>query len=138
MNENNPMTELQAIVNSSTISRAKLSLLLREMLGTPAKTEKKREKQPDCTRYVEVQRDYTCLHCGSTWSDKISLMKGESAVALRANLSCQTITANSPAIVACVTRTCKSCGDYVRAMTRSEIEWRYLSLLQTITTTVNF
>lgn len=126
----NALQELQTMVQSSGISRAKLTALLREMsTGVEHRTKTKREPSPPCTQYAEIEKVNTCLHCEATHSTVLKLRELEDTVGITKEGKVMIINSNSPAKVECVTHYCDSCYAYIREMTRSELEERYMILL---------
>jgi transcription elongation factor Elf1 len=128
------MGELQTIIQTSGFSRAKLAAILREMI--PKETEKRprqhREPASPVTHFTEVKRNYTCLHCEHEFSSIVKLEKGEDTVVLTKEGKCMVINSASPAEVACVTSQCNWCGDFIKRLTREELEERYMLLLSQV------
>jgi len=125
------MGELQTIIQTSGYSRAKLACLLREMVNenTEKVPRKKREPTSPVSQYTSVKRNYTCLHCEHTFSSIVMLLKGEDTVVITAKGNVMIVNSNSPAEISCVTSSCNWCRDYVKKLTREELEEHYMLLL---------
>jgi len=125
-------SELNLIAQTSGFSRAKLSLLLKEMMEKEkiaALPRKKRVPASPCTMYTEIKKNYTCLHCGERFSHIIKLTKEEDTAVINEKGGVEIINSKSPAEVSCVTSHCNACLPFVQKMTREELEERYLVLL---------
>lgn len=132
------MSEIQTIVQTSGYSRAKLALLLREMTkeDTEKVPRKHREPSSPVSLYTSVKKNYTCLHCGYTFSSVVNLKKDEDTVVITAKGNIMIVNSNSPAEVSCITNSCRWCKDYIKGLTRDELEERYMTLLS-MTSLVN-
>uniref|UniRef100_A0A6M3JEM9 Uncharacterized protein n=1 Tax=viral metagenome TaxID=1070528 RepID=A0A6M3JEM9_9ZZZZ len=128
------ISELQTIIQTSGFSRAKLTAILREM--TPKETENRpkqhREPTSPVTHYSEVKRNYTCLHCGKKFNSMVKLEGKEDTVVVTKEGKCMIINSASPAEVQCVTSSCNWCKDFIKGLTREELEENYMILLSTV------
>ena len=113
LNQNEMEAEIRNLINSGTFSRAKLSLMLTEI---SKETEKKHAPKrshtpaPPCTEYVEIKRNYTCMHCGERFSSIVRLKKDESVPSMDKQGRVVIITAQSPAEVELATSSCNWCS----------------------------
>lgn len=124
------MGELQTMIQSGGLSRAKLTAILRDMAQT---TEKKvrRPCQPTMpvVQYTEVERSTTCLHCNTIHVTHLKFKEKEDSVGIVRGGKVMIINAMSPAKVECVSTYCIACEDFVKRMSREELEERYMVLL---------
>jgi transcription elongation factor Elf1 len=131
------LSELQTIVQTSGFSRAKLAAILREML--PKETEKrphrKHEPSSPVKQFTTVKRNYTCLHCGRKFASILNLMKEDEVAAITAGGKVVIINSDSPAEISCVTTWCEECKDYIKKLSREELEENYMILLQQVSFT---
>jgi hypothetical protein len=126
--------EIEAVLSSTSFSRAKLALLLREVTtGEREKAPaKKREHALPVTTFTEVKKNYTCLHCGAKFSSVIKLTKHEDTAVIRNDGMVQVINSDSPAEVSCVCSFCDNCSSFIQGLDRAELESRYLWLLSQV------
>lgn len=125
--------EIQTLIQTSGFSRAKLTALLREIV--PKEPEAPRKKKPQAspvTMYRSIKREYTCLHCGKQFSSVVILHEDVDTVALTPEGKVMVINSDSPAVVSCVTSSCNWCKEFIRNLTREELEERYMILLSNI------
>jgi transcription elongation factor Elf1 len=126
------MGELQTMIQTSGFSRAKLSALLREI--TPKDDNKvsrpKRVPQSPVTQFSSIKRKFTCLHCSATFSSIIQLREKEDTVGVTEEGKVMIINSASPAEVSLVTSSCDHCSDFIKSLTRDELESRYITLLR--------
>lgn len=128
----NLQEEINGLIAGGTVSRSRLMGLLREIVPAEGHTKqprKKSEPAPPATVYTEVKRNYTCLHCQTTFSKVVKLTKGEDTVVVTHEGKVQIINSASPAEVACVTSFCEACQGFVKKLSREELEERYMILL---------
>ena len=126
----NVIGELQSIMQSGGISRARLSSILREL----ADLQEKRTRTPykramPVTQYTEIERNTTCLHCGSVHKSTLKFKEREDTVGINEGGKVMIINSQSPVKVDCVSRFCNLCSDFVSKMSREELEERYMLLL---------
>ncbi len=125
--------ELDAIIATSGFSRAKLTLLLRSMVQEEERTTRvKKAPAPPCTKYTEIRKNTTCLHCGAKYSTTLQLLKGEDTAVVTKEGTVMIINAASPAKVECATSYCSFCTSFIKKMSREELELRYTALLSTV------
>ena len=124
-------SELQMLVGS--FSKSKLIAFLEEM---------KRNEQPEvyqsipkkrepatCIRYTSILRKHTCVHCGYVTTSVVNLPPREETSVLTKEGKVMILNSSSPAQVDCATSSCTNCRDYIRMLTREELEERYMELL---------
>lgn len=128
--ENNILRELELLVSSSALSKAKIAEMLRTMAGPKEKRQRAASvpKAP-VTLYTEIKRNYTCLHCGHQFSSTVQLRGEEEVAVIKTDGKVQVLTAKSPAEISCITSSCAWCKDYVATLSREQLEENYIKLL---------
>jgi len=121
--------EIRQLLSSSGFSRSKLTAMLKEIAPEAEKKVMVRATREPCTTYREIKKNYTCLHCGATFSKTITLSKREDTAVISKDLRVTVINSKSPAEIECATFSCPDCTAFIKKMTREEIESRYLKLL---------
>lgn len=126
--------EIQTIIQTSGYSRAKLANLLRIMIQEQEQESEKvprKQRKPvmPVSQFTSVRRNYTCTHCKHEFSSTVVLRENEDTAVITAKGSIMVVNKDSPAEVSCVTNSCNWCREYIKKLSRSELEERYMILL---------
>ena len=133
--------EIRTLIGEGQFNRNLLSTMLKEMEKKEAANKPKQQKQHNggpCTEYTAIKRVYTCLHCGRSFSSIVQLKKGESVPVMTKEGKVMIITSNSPLEIEAATSRCNWCEQFVKTMSREELEQRYMILLARSTFTTSF
>lgn len=131
MNEHLIEVEIRSIVESSTFDKGALLMLLKE-LSKPPQTSAPRPRRiqhAPVKQYTEIQKNYTCLHCGSQWVTVMRLKEKEETIVITKEGECMIVNSKSSASIDCISGTCSRCPDFISRMSREELETRYMALL---------
>jgi hypothetical protein len=120
-----------------TFDKAKLAMLLKQ-LNVKEETKPKRQKTEHgvVKVYTTVVKKYDCLLCGSHFSAKYKLSKGEETVCLdkEGRVHIVRITGKEGEVeVPCVTNKCQYCEQRVKRWTRQELEDKFIALVNSTT-----
>ena len=124
--------EIENLLAVGTFSRARLSMILKEISAEAEKEKRpKRSHVPSspCIQYIEIKRNYTCLHCGARETTTVKLRRGEDVIAITQG-GAKIIVAESPAEIECVCKGCRDCRKFISGMSREDLENRYIELLE--------
>jgi transcription elongation factor Elf1 len=133
--------EIRTMVAESTFNRSMLTAMLKEMEKKEQASRPRQQKQHTggpCTEYTTIKRVYTCMHCGRSFSSTVQLKKGESVPVMTKEGKVMIITSNSPCEIEAATSHCGWCEQFVRTMSREELEERYIALLARSTFTTSY
>ncbi len=130
----NALGEIQTIIATSGFSRAKLAAMLREIMPKEAEKSLRKKSEPaqPVTKFTTVVKHYTCLHCNKQFSATVQLTKGEDTAVVTKEGKVMVINSSSPAEVDCVTSSCSWCSDYIKSLSREELETNYMHLLSLV------
>jgi transcription elongation factor Elf1 len=134
-------TEIRALVGDGQFNRNMLTAMLRSMEKKEAASKPREQKQHTggpCTEYTAIRRDYTCMHCGHSFSVAVQLKKGESVPVMSREGKVMIITSKSPLAIKAATSSCNWCEQFVHTLSREELEQRYMTLLSRSTFTTSY
>ena len=85
------------------------------------------------TVYTKVIRRNKCIHCGYTYETEHSLRKGESLSFVKGGKASEVIIVKplrEPLTIEADIATCVRCLDFVKSLSREDLESRYMALLR--------
>lgn len=109
------------------------SSLLKLASQVMARTEKERPEKTSARTWRSARVVSKCLHCGSEHSRDVKLEQKESFCYTRRNGKVCIVTfkmLDEPLTVVSTTVFCPDCRSFIEALDRSELEERYLHLLE--------
>lgn len=126
------ISELRRITG---LSESAIMQALRTLLP-PEEKEHKPRKDKECTVYMQIERTTTCEHCKASWVDLIPLQQKETISALQKDGTVRTIYAlnivKEPVKLRSYTASCKHCPTAIKALSREDLEERYMVILKLI------
>ena len=107
-------------------------LLLKEGRRAKRATPSTHSDASPATVYTKVIRRNKCIHCGYTYETEHSLQKGESLSFVKGGKASEVIIVKplgEPLTIEADIATCVRCLDFVKSLSREDLEIRYMALL---------
>ncbi len=108
-------------------------LLLEEGRRAKRATPSTHSDASPATVYTKVIRRNKCIHCGYTYETEHSLRKGESLSFVKGGKASEVIIVKpleEPLTIEADIATCVRCLDFVKSLSREDLESRYMALLR--------
>lgn len=108
-------------------------LLLKEGRRAKRATPSTHSDALPATVYTKVIRRNKCIHCGYTYETEHSLRKGESLSFVKGGKASEVIIVKplgEPLTIEADIATCVRCLDFVKSLSREDLESRYMALLR--------